>query len=318
MILAHPRAWFALSLALALCNVQAAQEPVAIPVHSIVVIYPEVGQAFRGVFSKIIEGITDVTKGRLGSYAVGADMEGGVLNAQLKRDHTRVVIALGRQGVKAASGLDRNIAVVAGAVLMLPEMEKRILAGISLSPDPALLFAKLAALQPGVKRVFVIYDPRQNVRLIRLAREAAKAYRLELVAQEATDLAAAARLYQAVFATADPRTDAIWLPPDSTTVKEDVILPLVLKGSWERNVTVFSSSLLDVRKGALFALYPDNLELGRSLAHSALGILAGKPRGGIVPLRTVQTAVNIRTASHLGFDFTYWQRMADLIFPESR
>lgn len=318
MILARSRVWFALSLALALGDVQAAQDPVAVPVNAVAVLYPEAGESFRGVFSKIIEGIAEATGGRTRSYAVGANVDVGDLNAQLKRNDTKVVIALGRLGIKAASGLDRNIPVVVGAVVMLSEMENRTFTGINLSPDPSLLFAKLTALQPGVKRVFVIYDPRRNEGLISLAREAAKAYRLELVAQEATDLAAAAKLYQAVFASADPRKDAIWLPLDSTTVEESVILPLVLKASWERNMTVFSSSLLHVRKGALFALYPNNLELGRGLAHTALRILAGEPKRGIAPLRAVETAVNLRTASHLGLNLSYQQRIADLVFPESQ
>ena len=95
-------------------------------------------------------------------------------------------------------------------------------------------------------------------------------------------------------------------------------MPLVLKESWNRGVPVFSSSFLHVKKGALFALYPNNLELGRNLAVSALSVLAGESRKrGVSPLREVHTAVNLRTASHIGLNIGYQQqRSFDFVFPE--
>jgi putative tryptophan/tyrosine transport system substrate-binding protein len=180
------------------------------------------------------------------------------------------------------------------------------------------LFSRLKNLLSGVKRVIVVYNPQYNDWLIKIAREAAKAQGLELIAYEARDLASAARMYEVAFASAESRRDAVWLPQDATTVDETTILPLVLKESWNRNVPVFSSSFLHVKKGALFALYPNNLELGRTLASSALAVMAGDfRRRGVSPLREVQTAVNLRTASHIGLTIGYQQqRSFDFIFPE--
>ena len=284
----------------------------------IAVIYPDLGEPFRSVFNKIIEGVEEQARMRVNTYPIGPNSNASELNGQLKRDGTRVVIALGRQGVKIASGLERDIAVVVGGVLSVPEAENRNLTGISLTPDPGLLFAFLKKLLPSVKRVTVIYNPQNNAWLLKLAQAAAKAQGLELVAHEAPDLASAARLYEAAFAAADSRLDAIWLPHDATTVDEATILPLVLKESWNRSVPIFSSSFLHVRKGALFALYPNNMELGRDLAISALSVLAGEPRKrGISPLREVYTAVNLRTASHMGLTIDHQQqRSFNTIFPE--
>lgn len=285
---------------------------------SIAVIYPDIGEPYRSVFMKIIEGIEEMAKVKVRNFPIGNSTDPGDLNSQLKRNDIKVVIALGRQGVKAASTLDRDIPVVIGGVLAMPEADSRAVSGISLSPDPSLLFARLRELQPNVKRVFVVYNPAQNEWLIKLAREAAKARGLELVAQEARDLASAARLYEAIFAAADGHRDVVWLPQDSTTVDESTILPLVLKESWGRSVAVFSSSYLHVKKGVLFALYPNNIELGRNLASSALGVLTGEARSrGILPLREVHTAVNLRTANHIGINISYQQqRSFDSIFPE--
>jgi putative ABC transport system substrate-binding protein len=285
---------------------------------AIAVIYPDIGEPYRSIFSKIIEGIQEQAKVPINTYAVGPNTNTSDLGAQLARGGVKVVIALGRQGLKATSGLAPEIAVVVGGVLSIPENESRNLTGISLTPDPALLFVLLKRLLPGIKRVTVIYDPQHNDWLIKLAREAAKAQGLELVAREARDLASAAHLYDAAFATADSRQDAIWLPQDATTVDDETILPLVLKESWSRGLPVFSSSFLHVKKGVMFALYPNNLGLGRDLASSALGVLSGESRKrGVSPLREVLTAVNLRTASHVGLNLDYQQqRSFDFVFPE--
>jgi putative tryptophan/tyrosine transport system substrate-binding protein len=283
----------------------------------IAVIYPDLGEPYRSIFANIIEGIQEDAKVRVRSYAIGPNLDATELNWQLKHSGTKVVIALGRQGLKMASRLDRNIAVVVGGVLSVPEADSNNLTGISLTPDPALLFQRLKSLLPAIRRVTVIYD-QHNEWLIKVARDAARAQGLELVAREARDMATAARFYEAAFAAADSRHDAVWLPQDSTTVEESTILPLVLKESWNSGVPVFSSSFLHVKKGALFALYPNNLEMGRDLTATALAVLDGEPhKRGISLLREVQTAVNLRTASHIGLNISYQQqRSFDFVFPE--
>jgi putative ABC transport system substrate-binding protein len=107
------------------------------------------------------------------------------------------------------------------------------------------------------------------------------------------------------------------LPQDSTTVEESAVLPLVLQESWGRNLAVFSSSFGHVRRGVLFSLYPNNDELGRQLAGSALGFLASgrSESSGMVPLRAVLMAINLRTAKHLGLNTSRPQSF-DMTFPE--
>jgi putative ABC transport system substrate-binding protein len=63
---------------------------------------------------------------------------------------------------------------------------------------------------------------------------------------------------------------------------------------------------------------PNNVELGRSLANSALGLMSGELRKkGVQPLRELHAAINLRTANHMGLTIGYQQqRTFDLIFPE--
>lgn len=322
------RTMFGLALLLA-CTLLPAAEPAGnaqhkpAPAGSIAVVYPDLANPYRDIFNAIIEGIEEKSRVPVRRLPLGAQTDAASVAGLLRGSDTRVVIALGRQGLKATAGLDRSIDVVAGGVLALPETEGRpadgrSITGISLTPDPALLFTRLKNLMPGAKRVLVIYNPQHNGWLMPQAAAAARSLGLELVAQEARDMGTAVRLYSTAFATADGRRDAIWLPQDPTTVDDATLLPLVLKQAWSRGVPVFSSSLPHVRKGVLFALYPDNRELGRALAAKAFALHTGEPPvPGLVPLQGVRMAVNLRTASHLGLSLDYQQqRRFDLVFPE--
>ena len=284
----------------------------------IAVFYPDIGEPYRSVFSKIIEGIEEKTQTKVSSYPVGNNFNAQGISGDLKKQDIRVVIALGRNGLKAATALDREITVIAGGVLSVQEADVRSGMVMSLAPDPGLLFARLKALSPKTQRVFVIYDPKQNAWLIKLAKDAAKAIGIELVAQEAIDLKSAVSAYQTFFNGSDPKRDALWLPQDGTTVEDSVVLPLVLQESWNRGLPVFSSSISHVKRGVLFALYPNNLELGRNLANSALNLSLGNSSArGVFPLRDVLTAFNSRTANHLGLSRSTLQNQHfDLIFPE--
>lgn len=283
---------------------------------AIAVIYPEIAEPYRSVFAQIIDGIEDKAKGRVAKFAVGPNVDAGELNNSLHHQDIKVVIALGRQGMKIVSALDHNLGVVVGGVLTAAENEIRDLQVNSLSPDPALLFSRLKQMMPGARRVFTVYDPRQNAWVMHLAKEAARAQGLELVTYEAQDLRSAMHAYQEIFAAANGDQDALWLPHDSTTVEDSSVLPLVLQESWQRNLAVFSSNFGHVKRGVLFSLYPNNVELGRHLAASALDILAsGKKNAGIIPLREVLMAINLRTARHLEIDVSRQQKL-DMAFPE--
>jgi putative ABC transport system substrate-binding protein len=285
---------------------------------SIAVLYPNVSEPVRSAFISMIKGIEERTGVHVRSYAVEPRTDPADLNLQLKRNGVRLVIALGRQGLGVAAGLDRDILVLVGGALLLSDAEIVNVNGISLTPDPALLFARLRTMLPEVKRVLVVYDPRKTEWLLRLAREAARSQGLELVATEARDLGQAAHLYSTLIRAADSRRDALWLPHDTTTVEESTLLPLILKESWNNGLPIFSSNILHARKGALFAMSPNNVELGKSLAGAALGLMAGETRRkGVQPLRELHTALNLRTANHMGLNIgNQQQRTFDFIFSE--
>lgn len=284
---------------------------------SIAVIYPNIGEPYREIFEKIIEGVESKAGSPVAKHALRSDTDIDALKSALRQQNVKVAIGLGRQGMQAAMSLNNNIGVVVGGVLTMPESEVSKQPVLSLAPDPALLFARLKEIMPEARRVFVVYDPNINGWLIKLASEAAHNQGLELVTYEAQNLRSAVRLYQNIFSAANSRRDALWLPQDSSTVEESSVLPLILQESWNQSIAVFSSNFSHVRRGALFSLYPDNVALGKTLAGLAQDFLisGGYGKRGLLPLRDVQTAVNLRTAKHLGLNTSRQQNYA-MTFPE--
>jgi putative ABC transport system substrate-binding protein len=68
-----------------------------------------------------------------------------------------------------------------------------------------------------------------------------------------------------------------------------------------------------VPKGALFALFPDNTEMGRALGRLAAG--PPSPGAGLHVLEQLDTAINIRTANHLGLGVNAGDKRFDMVFP---
>ncbi len=282
------------------------------------VLYPEIGEPFRAVFYKILEGIDEKLQTRTHKISVAVDADLGAMVAELRRSELKVVIALGRAGMRLASALEKNVDVLAGGVINPTEAEAKESSVLCLAPDPLLLMQRLKTLQPGVKRVNVAFSAKHSAWLMRFAIDAAKQLGLELRTQEVTDLRAALRYYQDFFAQASPQ-DALWLPQDPLAVDESSVLPLVLQECWNKNLALFSSNIAHVRRGALFSLYPSNIELGRSLGRLVLSRLNQNIPfvRGALPLREVLAALNTRTASHLGLDLSpKLQSSFELLLPE--
>jgi putative ABC transport system substrate-binding protein len=287
--------------------------------RSLVVVYPELGEPFRQVFASIIDGIEDKLGGSVMSLAVANNANPAGVAEDIRRRDIQVLIGLGRGGMRIAAALAGELAVLAGCVVSVQESEARSFPVHTLAPDPGLLLARLKRLKPGTRRVHLVYDPKLNAWLVKLAREAARAEGMELLAQEAADQAGALRAYTQLLASADPARDALWLPQDPTTVDDSTVLSLVLREGWNRNMAVFSSHVAHVRRGALFSLYPDNREMGRSLATAAQR-LAAAPKAavpGALPLRQTLAAINIRTAAHLGIDVAAAQSGFELVYPSN-
>lgn len=289
---------------------------------NIAVLYPELDEPYRSLLGKIMQGIEQRATGQVIRMAITTPANPQEVSANLQRQNVHAVIALGRSGLRLAKQLQQieppGVGMLIGAVVTVSEADVRDLTVASLAPDPVELLNHLRTFRPRIKRVFMVYDPNQNHWMAHLAQAAATARGIELHAFEASDLRSAMQRYQNILASMDAHSDALWLPLDTVTVNDTIVLPFVLQEAWTRNLVVFSSNLEHVRRGALFALYPNELAVGHHLAELALQQMhSTKPRPGtVLSLRNALLAVNVRTAAHVGIDTARLQADAQRVFPE--
>ncbi|NOX91251.1 MAG: ABC transporter substrate-binding protein [Gammaproteobacteria bacterium] len=286
----------------------------------IAVIYPVVKKPYSTVFERIIDGIAAGAKTDIVKYGLeGVDeKQGEAIQEWLSDQQSDVIVVLGRRGIEAVRNLKLTIPSVFGGVLYVADDTLDGSVGISLTPDPKQLFNQLKRLSPGTKRVFVVYNPARYQWLINLATPAAERLGITLVAKAAEGLRDSARIHRDILRGARKRTDSVWLLQDSSIVGSNTILPMILKESWNKKLIVFSSNPSDVPRGILFSFYADNKALGKNLAKLALARLDANQKSSafILPLPDALSAVNLRTASHLGLHIPFEeQRKFGLVFP---
>jgi len=298
-------AWFVLAYA-----------PRAAQALDVTVVYPQIGAPYAEIFDEILRGAQSSRQTNIRQIQVSGEADPAEVRKQVAATKPDAVITLGPQGYQLArdGGIPDGVPVVSGAVFLQPDG----ISGVSLAADPQLLFAYLHDLAPATRKVHVVYDPAQNGWLIALARQAAAKNGLQLVEHQETSLRDAVRRYRDLIEAGLNDDDAIWLPVDTTTVYDKVVLPLLLQAAWDKRLVVFSSKPTHAQKGALFSLYPNNTELGRQLVDlAARQVQQGRSGKTVIePMKKALLAVNMRTAGHLGLRFSADQeREFALVFP---
>lgn len=272
----------------------------------LLVTMPQVREPYRSVLNQIVDGVERTASVRLVVLDEAALARTGAVLPQGER----VVIALGISAVKASSPLRTQLPVAVGAILT-PDGHPP-LPGISLEADPDLLFARLRLLRPNIRTVYWLYRPVRNGWLLDHAEEAAHAHDLELIAIATENARTAAQRYQEILNRVDSSIEAVWLTQDPALLSVDSALPDILNRAWTKNIVVFSGSVQHVAHGVLFALFPDNVAMGEDLAQLALAHADGETVT-FTPNRSLRSAINRRTAEHLGI--TVDARDYDLVLP---
>ena len=285
------------------------------------VLYPDIREPFRSVFLNIVKGASDALGGDVETRALTeADTAADILEWS-RHKGLRSIITLGNHGFSLSSELSKDMPVVIGAINMSPELLHEPYYGITLNPDPASLLQRLKAIAPKVTRVIVVYQREQDRWMIDKATMAARLLGITLQTEPAENLLEAANKYREILKNQLSDSDALWLPQDSAVLDEQAILPMILKEAWDRRLIVFSSNPSFVKKGVLFALYPDNYNMGRSLGAMAKRLQTPGYRDdpaaqNIEFLRDLLIAFNVRTAAHLDIKITREDLgNFDLVFP---
>ena len=278
---------------------------------NLAVLYPQTSGSYSKVFKNILDGIEDIKDIHIDTRVVTKHTRVEDVDNWLKANKIQTVLALGQLSYSISKKLKSGLPLTIGALVTSPNGHT----GISMDGSPEAFFHHLQNLAPDVKRVHVVYSEKNTGWLIDIAELAAKKRDIELVSYKVETLKQGIKYYNEILTTAESNKDAIWIPLDRV-VPDKVILPRVLQAAWKKNIVTFSNNPIHAKKGTLFALFPDHRLMGIKLATIAVQQVGSNAENKLLPTSNLKSAINKRTASHLGLSFSKSKlRQFDVVFP---
>lgn len=283
-------------------------------VNADVAIFQPESSNSKSIFSRISEQLQAKfgVQGKL--YTINRDTEPESVSQSLKEHNIQQIITLGTGSLRFATHLNQqqqlDLDIIAGGIATIPEGYS----GVSLTASPDSFFKLLNSIAPQVKTVSLVYNETLNGWWVKQAVSLAKNKEIKLKPYLTHSIKEGVQHYKTIMENAVPGKEAIWIPL-ADLVPNKIIMPLVLKKAWQKEIFVFSNNPLHAKQGALFSLYPDNNKLANQLAHISKKMRIHN-KNIIAPTYAVKAAVNIRTAKHLGVKWSKQElRSFDRIYP---
>jgi len=285
-------------------------------VERLAVIYPEIREPYRQIFLSIHKGIKNSFEGELSTYVLKKKTTSDALHNWLNNQNVDGAIVLGNRSMRAALSLPSSPLTIVGAVLIQPSEAK--LSTITLVPSPNVIFKEVKKVLPKVKRVQVVYR-QVNDWFIKQSIEHAAQQGLRLVPHKAENVSEMAYQYRQILSEMDPEEDALWIAPYGRS-PDKTILKVILEESWRNRLAVISSSLADVKRGALFSFYTNNVGMGKELVSFWHNELKNKSNEiHVQTSKSIEIAINLRTANHLNLYYSKQDRQKfGLMYPTPR
>jgi hypothetical protein len=166
--------------------------------------------------------------------------------------------------------------------------------GLSLFIAPGLVLATLHRLVPTLEAVTFVHRPDLPADWLARAAQAAAAQGLRWNPLAVDGLPAAAQAIETLPTEVGPHT-AVWFHRGVLELNPDILLPPLVRRSWDARIPVVADDAEAVARGLLLALTPDYPALGRAAAAQVRQ--AGT---GLADLTTVRRVLNRRTAQAIG------------------
>jgi putative ABC transport system substrate-binding protein len=265
-----------------------------------------VKSAALNAYAQVVAGFAAEVKGQVEELTLeeGPDAAAAAFK-KLGANKPALVLAI---GPAAAAGARREFSDVPVLFSMVPyyekyELEGQNTTGIALTSDLSLELSALKAVQPKVKRVGVLQDPRYSKALLEGAAQAAQSRGLVLVP---IDVDSSSKVDKAL-AGVKGKIDALVIISDKT-VGNAAVVERLLTWSQDEKVPAVGLASAQVKQGALFALAPAPLAIGQQAGRIANRILVEKVDPGAMAVANpegLELHVNLTTARRLGAPETF-------------
>jgi putative ABC transport system substrate-binding protein len=217
----------------------------------------------------------------------------------------RVVLALGTDAARFVKDADLDMPAVfsmvsepgASGLLNADGSVGGSMTGACLDVPVREQFMSLLDVVPGAKRIGVVYNPGETQVMVDEGRAVANSLNLGFVSQAVRSEADVPK----ALSELRPKIDALWLVGDRTVLTTQS-LQYVFLFAFQNNLPLIGLSEHFVKMGALFAVGPDYVDIGRQSGELAARILSGEEPEDMTHVcpRRVLLSLNLRTAEIIG------------------
>lgn len=169
---------------------------------------------------------------------------------------------------------------------------------IALVPDLSFTFSRIKAVQPGLKRLRILWASSGYAPYQQAAKEAGARQGIQVTTSrlEGPDFLPGA------LRSALGEADALWLPPDPLIVTKENLL-ILREFSWDNNIPFYGSTKSMTREGALASFGVSFAEVGKAAARAAAAINEGRGLPGTIFPEKSETTLNAAAARKFGIEF---------------
>ena len=211
----------------------------------------------------------------------------------------KLLVTFGGKAANYDYAVDTNIVYcLAPGVFAMPPRPGLKAVKISLIPDFRVTFSKLKKIQPGLKRLSILWmlpDANPYSRTVRAegSRQGIQVTTVRLNGPESLPGALRRALTEA---------DALWLAPDPLIVTRRNLL-ILREFSWENKMPFYGSTKSMTREGAVASFGISFAEMGKAAALAAGALDSGGSLPETVFPEKTETTLNAAAAAKLGLEF---------------
>lgn len=235
------------------------------------------------------------------TYILSKDESHGPLKLDILKEQPHLVVAIGSNSLS----LMKDVMDIPVIYLMVPYPDKEIqeqnnVTGINMNISAEQQLSALVDNIPQVKRVGLLYDPKNSSEFVQEAMAAAGKKNISLLAVEVTE----GNKVPGELAKLAGRIDCFWMLPDRTVLTPQTV-DFMFLFSLENKIPIltFSKKYLDM--GAVISVSFDTYDMGKQAGEIALQILDNTYQSKVLPagIRKVIVHKNELTAKTLGIVF---------------
>lgn len=208
----------------------------------------------------------------------------------------RVIVAFGSKAALQEYPRGVKLIMVMAPTVAGRRRGKGPVSHVSMTPSPKTLLSSLRALQPGLKRLAVVWKSEfYGAEYQSLLREAGKAIGIDIRSVEVGESGDIPDLLRSLYG----RVDAVWMPPDPLVISESNFL-MFRDFSLSNRVPLYVPIPSLAERGATASVGVSFRAVGRASARAALQDLSGGESPALTFTEPIETVLNGASAAKVG------------------